>query len=710
MDRRAFLKSVALTALAAGAATPMRAALALVAPQEGDALLAPWTGAHGGYPPFDKTTVSALSAAMEKGMALYRAELAAIAADPAAPTFENTLAALEDSGRPFDRASRIYNVFVTTMNDAQMKALEAEMAPRLAALDDERTQNAALFARIDAVRKAGAAGLTAEQARLVETTHRNFVRLGAALSDADKATMKAINQKLAALYTTFSQNVLADEESQFLTLESEADLAGLAPAQIAAAKAAAEARGLKGKWAIANTRSAMEPFLTFSPRRDLRLKGWRLWTMRGDNGGAHDNKAVIAQILRLRAQRARLLGFESHAHWATDANMAGTPEAAIALMMKVWAPAVERAREEIADMQAIADQEGQGVVIEPWDYRYYAEKVRKARYDLDESEVKPYLRLDRIRDAIFWTAEKLFGYRFAELKGLPVYHPDVTVWEATRNGARVGLFYFDPYAREGKRSGAWMNTYRAQERFRAETTPIVSNNSNYLKDVGGGPALLSWDDASTTFHEFGHALQGLSSNVSYPSMSGTQVKRDFVEFPSQILEHWLPTREVLTRFALHHETGAPMPEALLEKIERAKNFNQGFSTVEYLASALYDMRIHLAATPDADIDPDAFEKDELSKLGLPKEIVMRHRPTQFGHAFADDGYSAGYYVYLWADALTADAWELFEEKGQWDEATAASFLTNILSVGDSIAPDEAFRRFRGRDVDTEALMRKRGFA
>ena len=367
--------------------------------------------------------------------------------------------------------------------------------------------------------------------------------------------------------------------------------------------------------------------------------------------------------------------------------------------------------EIVADLeQAIADKEGAGITIEAWDFRYYQEKVRKAKYDIDENEVKPYLQLDKIREGMFWMAGELYGLAFAKLEGVPVYHPDVTVYEVTRGGQRVGLWYFDPYARGGKRSGAWMNAYRTQERFKSEITPIVSNNANFVPAAAGKPILVSWDDASTMFHEFGHALHGLNSNVTYPTLSGTGVKRDFVEFPSQIHESWLATPEVLSRFALHYETGEAMPQALVDKIMTAKNFNEGFSTVEYLASAIYDMQIHLAAADGKPIDPAAFEKTCLDAIGMPKEIVMRHRPTAFGHIFSGDGYSAGYYVYLWADALTADAFEVFQEKGVWDKATAKSFLDNILSVGNSIPPDEAFRRFRGRDVDTEALMRKRGFA
>jgi len=488
-----------------------------------------------------------------------------------------------------------------------------------------------------------------------------------------------------------------------------ADLDGLPESVTAAAAAAGEASNRKGQFIFGNTRSAMAAVMTYSTRRDLREKAWRLFTNRGDNPGEHDNKPVIVEILKLRQERAKLLGFASHAHWAVDNNMAKTPDAAMALMMKVWPAARARALEEVKDMQAAADAAGDKITIEPWDYRYYAEKVRKAKYDVDENEVKPYLQLAKIREGMFWAVKTLYGTEFNEIHGPSIYEPTVTVWEVTRDGKRVGLWYYDPYARKGKRSGAWMNSYRDQSRVDGDVTPIVSNNQNAIAAAPGQPVLMSWDDAETMFHEFGHGMHGLLSNVTYPSVSGTSVKRDFVEFPSQIHERWLSTPEVINVFALHAETGEPMPVALFDKIKAAKNFNQGFDTVEYLASALYDMKIHLAAA-EGEIDPAAFEKSCMDELGMPKEIVMRHRPTQFGHIFSGDGYSAGYYVYLWADTLSADVWEVFAEKGPYDPATAKLFHDTIMSVGSSVPADQAFRNFRGRDVDTDALMRARGFA
>ena len=685
--------------------------LAATAKQQANPLLDEWMGPHGGFPRFDMVKVAAFKPSIERGMELKRLEIAAIAGNSAAPDFENTFAALDNSGRPFGRATRIFRIYTATMNDKSVQAAETELAPVLSAFDDEIVQNDALFARLKTVYETRAtANLLPEQQRLADIVYTNFVRRGAALGKAEKFRLKEINKRLASLFTIFRQNQLADEERYTLVIDHEADLAGLPNNLRDAAAAAAAAKGEKGQWLFTNTRSSMEPFITYASRRDLREKGWRMWTMRGDNPGAHDNKLVIAEILQLRAERAKLLGFPSHAHWVLDNNMARTPEKAMALMMKVWKAAVVRAREEVADMQAIADRQGAGIKIEPWDYRYYAEKVRKEKYNLDQTEISQYLQLEKMREAMFWVADALYDLRFVKVDDVPVYHPDVSVYEVQRNGKRVGWWYLDPYARAGKSSGAWMNEYRTQEKFRTEVMPIVSNNANFVKGKTGEPVLISWDDASTMFHEFGHALHGLNSNVSYPTLAGTSVKRDFVELPSMLNEHWLPTPEVLNRFALHYRTGKPIPPELVAKIQRAKNFNQGFSTVEYLAGAIYDMKIHLAATPDQTLDAGAFEQQTMAEIGCPSEIVMRHRPTHFGHMFSSDGYSAGYYVYLWADTLTADACDAFNDAGSlYDKSVAKRYYETILSVGNSVPPDEAFRRFRGRDVDTDALMRQRGF-
>jgi peptidyl-dipeptidase Dcp len=674
-------------------------------------LLAKWEGPHGGVPPFDRVRVEHFKPALEAAMAESLSEAERVAADKAPPTFENTLVALERGGQTLNRVSVVYGIWSSTMNGPEFRAVEREMAPRLAAFNDKITQNEALFRRIEAVYNSPAkARLTPEQQRLAWLYHNNFVRAGAKLDARSKTRLSEINQQLAGLYTRFSQNLLADETEQFLVLKSEGELAGLPQSARDAAAQAAAAKGMKDAWVIVNTRSSVDPFLTYSDRRDLREKVWRMFVNRGDNGDKNDNNQIITEILTLRAERARLLGYQTHAHWRLENAMAKTPERAMGLMEAVWKPAVARVRQEVADMQALADKGGAKIRIEPWDYRYYAEKVRRARYDLDQNEVKPYLQLERLREGMFWVAGELFGFDFTPVTNVPVYHPDVRVWEVRDKATKrhVGLWYFDPYAREGKRSGAWMNAYRRQERVSGDVKTIVSNNSNFVKGKPGEPVLISWDDAETLFHEFGHALHGLSSDVTYPSLSGTAVARDYVEFPSQLLEHWLSTPQVLQRFAVHHETGKPIPQALVDRIGRASTFNQGFETVEYLASALVDMKLHLAGSQR--IDADAFERETLAALGMPSEIVMRHRTPQFGHVFSGDGYSAGYYSYLWSDVLTADAYQAFVEAGgPYDKAVAARLRRHIFSVGNTVDPADGYRAFRGRDARVEALMKKRGF-
>jgi len=671
-------------------------------------LLPKWTGPYGGVPPFDQVKVEHFKPALEAAMAEHLAEIDRIAADPAAPTFENTFAALERAGRTLDRVGAVYNVFASTMRTAEFQEVEREMEPRLAAHRDRIVQNAALFRRIAAVYEGERARLDKEQQRLAWDKYTDFVRTGARLDDASKRKLADINQRLATLYTTFSQNVLADE-GRYTLVEREADLEGLPEAQRAAAAEAARGVGHAGKWAILNTRSSVEPFLTLAADRALREKVWREFTSRGDNGDAHDNKAVIAEIVALRHERARLLGYPTHAHWRLEKSMARTPERASELMRALWKPAVARAAEEVADMQALADKLGDGIAIEPWDYRYYAEKVRKERFDVDDDEVAPYLQLENLREAMFWVAGELLGLSFRPAADVPVVHPDVRVWEVARGGRHVGLFYFDPYARPHKESGAWMNAYRSQERLDGEVTTLVSNNCNYMKPPPGKPVLVSWDDAVTLFHEFGHGLHGLASDVTYPSLSGTNVDRDYVEFPSQLLESWLPTREVLERFARHCRTGEPMPHALVRKIEAASKFNKGFENVEYLASALVDMRLHLE--PEKARDVAAFERETLAAIGMPRQVCMRHRLPHFGHLFSGDSYSAGYYSYLWADTLSADAFEAFTEAGgAYDKQVAAKLLEHVFSAGNTRDPEEGYRAFRGRQAGIEALMRKRGFA
>jgi peptidyl-dipeptidase Dcp len=674
-------------------------------------LLEPWDGPYGGLPAFDRVEVADFEPALEAAMAENLVAVERIAANPAAATFDNTLAELERAGRTLNRVLAVYSVWSGNMSTPEFQAVQRTMAPRLAAFSDRITQNEALFRRIEAVyRSPDLARLTPEQQRLAWLYHTNFVRAGAKLDAPSKARLSEINQRLAALFTAFNQNVLADETDLFLTLDSEADLAGLPESVRDAAAAAAEAKGLAGWWVITNTRSSMDPFLTYADRRDLRERAWRMFVGRGDRGGEHDNNRIISEVLALRAERAALLGYETHAHWRLENAMAGTPERAVELLEAVWTPAVQRVREEVADMTGIARAEGRQITIEPWDYRYYAEKVRKARYDLDQDEVKPYLQLDRLVDGMFWVGGELFGFDITPAANVPAFHPDVRVWEVTdrASGWHVGLFYFDPYARAGKRSGAWMTSYRVQERLDGDVTTLVSNNSNFVPGRPGEPVLISWDDASTLFHEFGHALHGLASNVHYPSLAGTAVPRDYVEFPSQLLEHWLETPDVLQRFAVHYRTGEPIPQDLVDRIARAATFNQGFATVEYLASALVDMELHLAG--DRPIDPAAFERETLDRFGMPREIVLRHRTPHFLHIFGSDGYSAGYYSYLWSDVLTADAFGAFEEgQGPYDRDVAERLRRYIFSVGNTMDPAEAYRAFRGRDAEVDALMRKRGF-
>ncbi len=673
-------------------------------------MLKPWTGPYGGVPPWNLVRQDEFLPAIETAIQIASEELSTIANQSEPPTFENTIIAMEKAGKTLDRVETLFDVHTGNLNVGSIPDMERAIAPKLSEYRDSIYQNEKLFKRIEAIYQSDAMkSFTVAQKRLVDDLYKTFVRQGAKLNSSDKAKLSQINTRLARLFTDFSQNVLEDEKGYVTWIDHESDLAGLPDSVIAAMKSAAEERNKPDQWAVTNTRSSMDPFLTYADNRDLRETVWRNYYNRGDNGDAHDNNAIISEILSLRAARAKLLGYKDHAEWRLEPTMAKTPAATMDLMMKVWPKAVARVREEVADMQTIANSENANITIAPWDYRYYAEKVRKDKYDLDFNEVKPYLQLEKLREAMMWAAGELYGMQFTEIKDVPVFHPDVRVWKVEdADGNRVGLWYLDPYAREGKRSGAWMMDYRSQENIDEPITPVVSNNSNFVKGVAGQPSLISWDDAVTLFHEFGHALHSLNSKVNYPSQAGTRVARDYVEFPSQIMEHWLDTPEVLSQYAVHYETGQPMPQALLDKIKKASKFNQGFDTVEYLASAIVDMKLH--TTDQTSIDPDAFEKQALKEIGMPDEIPMRHRTPQFAHIFSSDSYSAGYYSYLWSDALTADAVEVFEDAGSfYDKATAKSLHDNVMSVGDTIDPAEGFRRFRGRDVDTSALLRKRGF-
>jgi peptidyl-dipeptidase Dcp len=705
-------RSFTLLAVLLGLAFIMTSVITPTSIAKTSPLLEQWTGPYGGVPPFDRVKVSDFKPALEAAMAENLAEIDKITANKSKANFANTIAALERSGRTLERVRAIYDVWGSNLSTPEFQAVESEMEPKLAAFADKITQNEALFKRIENVYNSrDKVKLTPEEQRLVWVYYTRFVRSGARLSLEQKKRLSAINQELAGLFTRFSQNLLGDENELYLTITKESDLAGLPQSVRDAAASAAASKKVPNAWVITNTRSSIDPFLTYSDNRELREKAWRMFVNRGDNGDARDNNQIITQILQLRAERAKLLGYPTHAHWRLENTMAKTPERAMELLEAVWTPAIARVAEEVADMQALADKEKAGITIESWDYRYYAEKVRKARYDLDQNEVKPYLQLDKIRDAMFWMAGEVFDFTFSPVSNVPVFHPDVTVWEVKdkKTGKHVGLWYFDPYARDGKRSGAWMTAYREQHRLDKEVTTLVSNNSNFVKGKPGEPILISWDDATTMFHEFGHALHGLSSNVKYPTLSGTNVARDYVEFPSQLLEHWLITPEVLQKYAVHYQTGKPIPQDLVEKIKRADTFNEGFATTEYLASALVDMKLHLAG--DQKIDPDKFERETLAALKMPREIVMRHRTPQFAHIFSSDGYSAGYYSYLWSDVITADAFGAFTEgKGPYDRAVGEKLRKNIFSVGNTIDPAEAYRNFRGRDPRVEALMQKRGFA
>jgi peptidyl-dipeptidase Dcp len=709
---------VAALSLAAGSPTLSMAqtatsATAVATRPDQPPVLAPWTGPHGGVPAFDKVKVADFKPGMEAAMAENLAEINGIATNTQAPTFDNTIAALERSGAAIERVEAVYGVWNSTLNDAAFSGVAREMAPRMAAFSDQITQNTALFKRIEAVYNSpDLKKLTPEQQRLVEVRYKAFVRAGAKLDATAKTRLSQINQQLAGLFTRFQQNVLAEEADSVLVLKTDKDLGGLPASLREAAKTTAATRKIEAAGVITNTRSSIDPFLTYSDQRALRKKAWRMFTNRGDNGNAHDNNAIITQILQLRAERAKLLGYPTHAHLRLDNTMAKTPEAAMQLMLDMWKPAVARVHEEVADMQALAKKEGAPAdfKIEPWDYRYYAEKVRKARYDLDQDEVKQYLQLDKMREGMFWVAGELFNFAFVPVTDVPVYHPDVKVWQVNdkTTGKQVGLWYFDPYARPGKNSGAWMNAYRKQERMDQPVTTIVSNNANFVKGKDGEPVLISWTDATTLFHEFGHALHGLSSNVTYPSLAGTSVVRDYVEFPSQLLENWLPTPEVLNRFALHYQTGKPIPQALVDRINKASTFNEGFATTEFLASALIDMKLHLAG--DQKIDPDKFERETLTQLGMPHELVMRHRTPQFSHVFSSDGYSAGYYSYLWSVVLAADGFSAFTEAGgPYDKAVAERLRKNVFTVGNTVDPATGYRAFRGRDPKVDALMKQRGF-
>jgi peptidyl-dipeptidase Dcp len=668
-------------------------------------LLQEWTGPYEGVPPWDKVKVAQFPAAFQAAMNASKAEFEAMLAKPEAITFDNTITASELSGEKIGRLFSIWGVHSSNLSNPEVRKIQAEWEPKVSAFFSELSLDARYFQRVKYLYDQRAKlGLDAKQMRLLERTYDGLVRNGAMLDAGKKAQVISIETDLAKKFSAFSEKVLADEET-FILITDAADLAGLPESYVAAIQAAAKAKGQTG-WAVVNTRSAVQPFLENSTRRDLREKVWRAFTMRGDNQNANDTNATIAEILKLRQQRAEILGFPTHAHYRMADTMAKDPNKAMDLMMKVWPAAAARVKEEVADMQAIANADN--ITIAPWDYRFYAEKVRKAKYDLDQEAVKPYFQLDNMVAAMFDAAGKLYGMSFSENTGtVPVFEPKVRTFEVKRDGKVVGLFYLDNFARAGKRSGAWMTTYRSQHTLGGKNDIVLaSNNNNFVPGADGVPTLISIDDASTLFHEFGHAIHYLNYDITWPGLGGTP--RDFVEYPSQVNENWLLTPYVLNTYAKHYKTGEPIPAALVEKIRASDTFNQGFSTVEYLSSAILDMKLHNRSEPVT--DPRAFERDTLAEIGMPKEMAMRHRLPQFNHLFADDGYSAGYYSYLWSETMDADTWAAFTEKGDvWDKETAERFRSMLLATGNETDRIEAYRAFRGRDPDVKYIMKKRGF-
>lgn len=672
-----------------------------------ESLLANWSGPYGGVPPFDQIKAELFKPAFDAATQSLLSEVESIANQSAAPNFDNTIAAMEKTGKSLDNLSPLFFTMTSNMNSPEYQELSGVIRPQLSGVYDKIYFNNKLFQRVAKVHEARhSSQLNAEQIRLVEQTYEGFVRRGAQLDSDQKTRMGQINQELAKLFTEFSNRVQGDEDTWIILQEK--DLAGLPKPLISSYQAAAKKREAQG-YAVVNTRSAVDPFLTFSSNRALREKAWRAFIMRGDNPNDNNTNELISRIVKLRAERAKLLGFPSHAHWRMSDTMAKEPAKAVALLERVWPAAVARVKEEVADMQALADKEGSGIKIEPWDYRYYMEKVRQARYDLDQTEFKKYFELNNMINASYYMAEKLYGYTFSEITGeVPTFQKDVRVFKVSNksDGSFVGLLYRDDFARQYKRSGAWQSTYRTQQKTSGQVDAIVSNNNNFVKGAEGSPVLISLDDAETLFHEFGHAIHGLANDTTYAGLASTP--RDFVEFPSQVHENWVLTREVLDQFCRHYQTGEKMPQSLIDKMKKAETFNQGFATVEYMASAFIDMQLHMDSK--GEIDPKAFEKESLEKIGMPKEIVLRHRLPHFLHLFSSDAYSAGYYSYLWSDVMAADAWQAFEEAGNvWDPDVAKKFFDIILATGDAIDRAEAYRQFRGRDPKVEALLKNRGF-
>ena len=654
-----------------------------------------------GAPPLDRIRPEHFPPAYDRALAEHAAEIAGIAENRGSPSFDNVVLALEKSGKLLTRIDGVFGNLTSAATNEALQAIELEMAPRLSAHWSAITMHPVLFARLDALyRRRDGLGLDAESLRVLERYHLDFVRAGAQLKSEGRERLAAIGQRLAVLGTQFNQNVLGEEENWTLPL-SEAQMAGV-PQAVRDAAAAASLK-LDTPFAITLSRSSAEPFLQYADDRGLREQLWRAWTARGDNANARNNTAIITEMLALRSERAALLGYENFAAFKLADSMAGTAQKARALLEEVWEPARKRALEERDALQELITRQGLNFRLAPWDWRYYAEKLRQEKYDFDAEQLQPYFQLSNLIDAAFFTAGKLFGLSFHERHDIPVYHPDVRVWEVRREEAVIGLFYGDYFARGGKQGGAWMSSFRDQQKLDGEILPIITNNSNFSKSE---PCLLSFDDAVTLFHEMGHALHGLLSKVRFPRLSGTNVARDFVELPSQLFEHWLEEPAVLERFARHYQTGEPIPKPLLDKLLAARNYGQGFATVEFLASALIDMDFH---TLPPGSDPKAAQAESLARIGMPEEIAPRHAAPHFTHVFGGDGYAAGYYAYLWSEVLDADGFKAFEEtKDPFDPATAQRLYQFIYSAGGTRDFAAAYRAFRGRDPHVEALLEGRG--
>ena len=668
-------------------------------------LLEPWKGPYGGLPDFSRVQVTDFKPALLDAVAKNKAEIQAIVDNPAPPTFENTIEALERAGQDLNQVYTYYGVWGGSRVTPDFQAMDAEMSPILSAESDEIVQNPELFRKIEAVYNARAS-LTPEQQRITWVYYDSYIMQGARLTPQQKKEVTEINQRLSVLSTEFAQKMLADEEDTYLLLHDEKDLAGLPEDFVKSTKAAAEERNMQG-WLIQNNRTAMEPFLTYSSHRDLREKAFRLWSSRGDIDPAQNNNQIAAEILQLRARRSQIFGFPTYAHWSLTNTMAKDPQAAMDLMEKVWKSAVERVREEVQEMQALVVAEGGPFKIQPWDYRYYMEKVRKAKYDLDLSEVTPYLQLENVKQAMFWMAEKLYKLKFDKIDNVSVYADLMSVYQVSREGKVIGILYFDPFARKGKRSGAWMSSFRKQQKMDgAPVIPIVANTLNIMRPEAGQPALVTWSDANTLFHEFGHGLHGLLSNVTYPTLSGTATVRDQVELPSQFHENYLTTPEILKFFV--DKDGKSMPPLLVEKLLKSQVFNQGFETVELLSSALVDMKLHLAGGTVS--DPKDFERELLKDIGMPIEMIPRHRVAHFAHIFSGEGYAAGYYSYFWSQVLDKDAFAAFVESGDvFNPQIAQKFEAAVLSAGNSVDATEGYQGFRGREADCTALLESKGF-